>query len=298
MERLVQILQTMIMSLSLFFTALLGLMFFAVISLFFVGGKGFKEMMNEDQTDASIGLIKIEGVIDKSETLLKKIAKVEKDNKIKAVILRIDTPGGAVAPTQEVYEEIRRLDQIKPVYASFGTVAASGGYYIGAAARQIFASKGTITGSIGVITTFLDLSKVLEKYQVKVENHKSGKYKDITSPTRPRTQEERNLIEESLKKTHEQFMFDILATRAQKIKGDLKDYATGMFFTGAEALEKGLVDQIGGVRELARFIQKEHNLKSSEYVEVKVINEAFLEKFLGQIEERIVMRLKNILIQY
>lgn len=271
----------------------IGVFFIGLVGFFIWGSSSlFKSMDLEDNnSDSEIALIKIEGPIMSSQDILKKILKVEKNKKIKALILRIDSPGGAVAPTQEIYEEIKRLDKIKPVYASFGNIAASGGYYIGAATRQIFALKGTITGSIGAIMTFIDASKILNKLDLKIENYKSGKYKDITTPSRSRTEEEKSLLEKSIMNAHEQFVFDILATRASKISGNMSDHATGMFFTGQDALQRGLIDQIGGLYDVARFIQKEYVLKTSDLLEIKSSKETIITKVLDQLEEKISFRI-------
>ena len=128
-----------------------------------------------------------------SNKIVRKLLIAEEDESLKALIVRIDSPGGAVGPTQEIYDEIIRIDKNKPVYASFGSVAASGGYYIGAAARKIYANKGTITGSIGVIMQFVDLSKLYEYLKF---GHKrlSRLYKDIGSPNRPMTKKEKELL--------------------------------------------------------------------------------------------------------
>jgi protease-4 len=281
-------LKTMFTTINIF----IGLFFIGLIGFFLWGSFSvFKTIDLDDNNEKSeIALIKIEGPIMSSQDILKKILKVEKNNQFKALILRIDSPGGAVAPTQEIYEEIKRLDKIKPVYASFGGIAASGGYYIGAATRQIFALKGTITGSIGAIMTFIDASKILNKLDLKIENYKSGKYKDITAPSRSRTEEEKSLLEKSIMNAHEQFVFDILATRASKITGNMADHATGMFFTGQDALERGLIDQIGGLYEVARFIQKEYALKSSDLLEIKTSKETIVTKLLDQLEEKISLK--------
>ena len=185
----------------------------------------------------------------------------EHDDSVKAIIVRIDSPGGAVAPTQEIYEEIIRLDKIKPVYASFGSIAASGGYYIGAAARRIYASNGTLTGSIGVIMNFVDLSKLLEWGKIQPQVMKAGKYKDIGSVNRPMSGEEQQLLAAMLNQVHDRFRQDILLKRKEKIQGDIVEMTQGQIFNGEEALKLGLVDEVAGLWEAARRIHKELKLK-------------------------------------
>jgi protease-4 len=203
-----------------------------------------------DEGSGSIAVIEIDGVIMDSKKVIENLLVAETDRSIKAIILRIDSPGGAVGPTQEIYQEVRRIDGMydadpkkgKPIYASFGSIAASGGYYIGAAARRIYSNPGTLTGSIGVIMQFADLSRLFEFAKISPEIIKAGKYKDIGQPSRGLTQEERTLMNGMMDGVHQQFIRDIMALREKKIKGDIKEMAQGQVFTGEEAMQLGLVD--------------------------------------------------------
>ncbi len=217
-----------------------------------------------DGTKGPIGVIDVEGVIMDSRDTIKKLLIAERDKEVKAIIIRVDSPGGAVGPTQEIYEEIRRIDQKKPVYASFGTVAASGGYYIGAATRKIYSNAGALTGSIGVIMNFMDLSKLYNWAKVNPEVIKAGKYKDIGSASRPMTNEERSLMNDMITNVHLQFITDIFKVREKKIKGGKKglmDYAQGQVYSGEEAKKIGLVDEIAGLWKAGRSIHKELGIK-------------------------------------
>lgn len=224
---------------------------------------------------AQIAVVEVDGVIMDSKKTIKKLMMAEKSKNIKAIIVRVNSPGGAVGPTQEIYEEIRRIDKDKPVYASFGTVAASGGYYIGAACRKIYANAGAMTGSIGVIMNFMDLSKLYEFARVKPQLVKAGKYKDIGSPARKMTNEERMLLNEMTKGVHDQFINDIFKVRGKKIKDGmegLRKYAQGQIFSGMGAKNRGLVDEIAGLWESGRRIHKELKLKeefSLKFVKIK-----------------------------
>ncbi len=211
-----------------------------------------------------IAVVEVEGVIMDSQKTIKKLLKAEEDKSIKAIIVRVNSPGGAVGPTQEIYEEIRRIDKDKPVYASFGTVAASGGYYIGAACRKIYSNAGAMTGSIGVIMNFMDLSKVYEWAKVRPEIIKAGKYKDIGNSARQMTNEEKSLLNEMILNVHEQFITDIYKVREKKIvKGleGLREYAQGQIFSGQGAKDRGLVDEIAGLWQAGRQIHEELKLK-------------------------------------
>jgi protease-4 len=213
------------------------------------------------QKDSQIAVISIENEIMESRKIVELLLIAEKSKDIKAIILRIDSPGGAVAPTQEIYEEVRRIDQKKPIYASFGTVAASGGYYIGAATRKIWANAGTLTGSIGVIMQMADLSELFKWAKYRPEVIKAGRYKDIGSPNRAMTDEERMFLTDLLAGTHKQFMDDISAVRKDRLKKDITELAQGQIFHGSEAKELGLVDEVGSLWQAGRSIHKEMKLK-------------------------------------
>lgn len=211
--------------------------------------------------NAAIAVIPIEGEIKESKKIVEMLLAAEEEKSIKAIVLRIDSPGGAVAPTQEIYEEVRRIDAKKPIYSSFGSVAASGGYYIGAATRKIYASGGTLTGSIGVIMQMSDLSELFAWAKYKQETIKAGRYKDIGNPGRPMTAEERNFLEKLLAGTHQQFKDDITAVRKDRLKVDINELAQGQIFHGMEAKEMGLVDEIAGLWQAGRKIHEEMKLE-------------------------------------
>lgn len=221
--------------------------------------------MGEGLLDASksaqIAVISIENEIMESRKVVELLLAAEEEKEIKAIILRIDSPGGAVAPTQEIYEEVRRIDQKKPIYASFGTVAASGGYYIGAATRKIWANAGTLTGSIGVIMQMANLSELFAWAKFKQETIKAGRYKDIGNPGREMTAEERDFLTKLLAGTHKQFMDDISAVRKDRLKKDITELAQGQIFHGYEAKELGLVDEVGSLWQAGRAIHKELKLQ-------------------------------------
>lgn len=221
--------------------------------------------MGDSLLDASksspIAVVPIENEIMESKKVVEMLLAAEEEPEIKAIILRIDSPGGAVAPTQEIYEEVRRIDKIKPIYASFGTVAASGGYYIGSAARKIYANAGTLTGSIGVIMQMADLSELFKWAKYKQETIKAGRYKDIGNPGRAMTDEERAYLTELLAGTHQQFKDDITAVRGKRLKKDINELAQGQIFHGKVAKDVGLVDEIGSLWQLGRAIHKEHKFK-------------------------------------
>jgi len=234
-------------------------LFFAFFSISQIKDIGSAEGILESSS-SPIAVVPIEEPIMESKKFVEMLLAAEKSKTVKAIILRIDSPGGAVAPTQEIYEEVRRIDQIKPVYASFANVAASGGYYIGAAARRIYANAGTLTGSIGVIMQMSDLSQIYDFLKYRTETIKAGRYKDIGNPARPMTDEERDFLQKMVKGTHTQFIDDIVAVRKDRLQKDIVELAQGQIFHGNEAKDFGLVDEIAGLWEAGRRIHKELEL--------------------------------------
>lgn len=238
--------------------------FFVILVVFsFFTMNAFNEtsLAQKKANKAHIGVVSVEGVIMESKDIIELLQTAEEDKQLQAIILRINSPGGAVGPTQEIYEEIQRIDKTKPIYASFGGMAASGGYYLGAATRKIWASPGTLTGSIGVIMEFMDLSKLYEFAKVSPQTIKAGRYKDAGNPSRALTQEENDMMNKLIAGVHEQFINDILKRRADRIKGDIKEHAQGQIFSGQVAMELGLVDALGSLWTAGRQIHTELKLK-------------------------------------
>ena len=226
------------------FFGLLAVMFISFLIFTFLMVKNFspKSINSLSSDDSSkVGVVEIRGLIMESKKVIQKLLVAEEDENIEAIIIRIDSPGGAVGPTQEIYDEVVRIDESKPVYASFGSVAASGGYYIGAAARKIYANKGTITGSIGVIMQFVDLSKLYEFLKFKPEIIKSGIYKDIGSPNRPMTTKEKSLLNTTISKVHDQFRQDILKRREERFKVTYLIFLKARSLAGKRHLKTGLL---------------------------------------------------------
>jgi len=195
-----------------------------------------------------IGIIKIEGTIVESESTIEKIVKYRRNEGIKAVILRINSPGGVVAPPQEIYQEIKKTSQEKPVVVSVESIAASGGYYIACAADLIVANPGTLVGSIGVMIPIENIEDLLQKVGLKSRIIKSGKYKDIGSMTRPMTAEEEAILQELIDDTYNQFVDAVAEGRGMKREEVLK-IADGRIFTGAQAIKLGLIDKLGNLQD-------------------------------------------------
>jgi protease-4 len=172
------------------------------------------------------------------------LTKVEKDKAIKAIVFRIDSPGGEIEPCQEILMEIERIQEIKPIVVSMGGTAASGGYYISTQADKIVALPTTMTGSIGVIYSVINIEGLLEKLGIQIEIFKGGKYKDMYWGFRELTPEEEEIMQGMVDEYYEQFI-DVVAEGRGLSKGEVRNLATGQIYTGTEAQELGLVDELG-----------------------------------------------------
>lgn len=234
-----------------------------------------------------------------AESVRRLLKKAYSDDSVKGVLLRINSPGGTVGMSQEIYSLIMKMRKKKPVVVSMGDVAASGGYYISSAADRIYAYPGTITGSIGVIFSSYDANELFtKKLGIKASPIKSGKYKDIGSMYRPMTKEERELLQRTINISYEQFLSDITKGRIyrqDKYKApkrylssrDLRKYADGRIFTGEEARDLGFVDALGGLEDahgaFKQILGKEYPLinysKPSNFSSIfSSMSEAFMDK--------------------
>jgi protease-4 len=195
-----------------------------------------------------IGVVELTGTIGDSRELVGALHEMRKDKSRTAIVLRIDSPGGAVAPSQEIYRAVLRAKQDKKVVCSMGTVAASGGYYIAAACDKVYASPGTITGSIGVISELPHVQGLMALARVEVDTIKSGARKDVGSPLRPMTAEERQYFQHFVDGVYEQFLEDVASGRKLD-KDRLREIADGRILTGKEALAHHLIDELGNLED-------------------------------------------------
>lgn len=174
---------------------------------------------------------------------------VEND-KIKAIVARIDSPGGSVGASEEILRAIKRADAQKPVVCSLGNLAASGGLYSAVGCRKIFTNKGTLTGSIGVIFMTPNVSQVIERLGFKMRVIKSGQFKDAGSPFRPSTAEDEALLQALVDSSYEQFLDAIVENRSLD-EASVRSFADGRVILGEQAVALGLVDEVGGVEDAA-----------------------------------------------
>jgi protease-4 len=195
-----------------------------------------------------IGIVEIKGVITQSAEVIEEIHQYQEDEGVKAIILRIDSPGGGVGPAQEIHREILKVKSKKKVVTSMGSVAASGGYYIACASDLIIANPGTITGSIGVLMQFSNFEELLKKIGIRGVVLKSGEHKDIGSPFREMTPEEKKIMQEVIDNVHQQFI-QAVAEGRKLDRAKVVQIADGRIITGEQAKKLGLVDQMGNLQD-------------------------------------------------
>jgi protease-4 len=203
-----------------------------------------------------VGLVELVGDIDDSEPVVDQLERHARDGSVRAVVVRLDSPGGGVAASQEIHEALQKLhDDGKPVVASLGGVSASGAYYVACAADSIVSNPGTLTGSIGVIMSFPNTEELFRKVGVRLEVVKTGTFKDVGSMWRPMTEEERKLLQGVLTDVYDQFVDAIVEGRGMD-RADVLPYADGRVFSGSQALEYGFVDRLGDLDDAIQMAAK------------------------------------------
>jgi len=193
-----------------------------------------------------VGVLQIEGAIDDSREVIKELKRFQEASWVKAIVLRIDSPGGAVAPTQEIFDELQKAKKKKPIIASMGSMAASGGYYVATACDKIVANPGTLTGSIGVIMQLANVEELMKKVGVKGYNIKSGVNKDVGSPFQPLSPEGQSILQSLVDNVHGQFVSAVAKGRGMD-EAAVSKLADGRVYSGAQARDLGLVDYLGGL---------------------------------------------------
>ncbi|MBN1282495.1 MAG: signal peptide peptidase SppA [Proteobacteria bacterium] len=226
----------------------------AAVTAFAAGMAAFCAVAGRDSSvfGSRVGVITVKGPIISADDAVRDIAAMKRDDGVKAVVLRIETPGGSVGASQEILEAVRLLAEVKPVVASMGSIAASGGYYLACGATKILANPGTITGSIGVRMEHVAIGDLLRWAKVDVETLKSGRYKDIGSIDRPLGPEEKEILQGVLDELREQFKGTVAAARNLPME-KVDALADGRMFTGTRAVELGLVDGTGGFAEAIKL---------------------------------------------
>ena len=234
--------------------------FLAIVILFllifiFLAGIGSGLLLSGDSSFSSgdkVAVLRVKDVILDSQIYLESLDAIAKDDSVKALVVRLNSPGGAVGPSQEIFSELKKLGKELPIVASIGGVGASGGYYIACAAQKIYANPGAITGSIGVIAQFASYEKLLDWAMIDVEIIKSGKYKDVGSSFRKMNEADKQYIQQLIDNVYEQFKSVVADARDLDTK-QIDKVADGKIYTGEQALKLKLIDELGTINDAIRM---------------------------------------------
>jgi protease-4 len=263
------------------------LIFFAVIFIITAILSFIVTFSEKVSLGEKVALVNVTGVIIDSSGVVEELKKHAKDNSIKAIVIRIDSPGGAVAPSQEIYNEVLKVKEKKKVVVSMGSVAASGGYYIAAAADKIVANAGTLTGSIGVIMEIPNFEGLMKKIGIETQVIKSGKHKDIASVFKSLKPEEREILQSVLDDVHDQFIRAVSDGRGMDFE-DARKISDGRIFTGRMAKEIGLVDEIGSLEDAIALAGQLAGIKGEPEVVRKEEKFSLIEMLRNQIPDRLM----------
>lgn len=233
------------------------LLFAALMLSVFGDGAGLNVGPNQ------VGVIEIRGPITDSKKTVKDLHNFAKDDTIKAIVVRIDSPGGAVAPSQEMFQAVKHAADQKPLVASMGSTAASGGYYIAIGAPHIIANPGTVTGSIGVISQVFGVKGLLDALNVEVNTMKTGPYKGSGSPFREFSETDRRYFNALITDIYEQFIGDVAEARGMELS-EVRKVADGRVFSGRQAKDLKLVDELGSMRDAIEFVKNEADITDEE----------------------------------
>jgi protease IV len=214
-----------------------------------------------------VAVVDLSGMILTSSSFIKDVDDAVKDHSAKSIVVRINSPGGLVAPSQEMFHALQLADAKKPVIISMGSLAASGGFYAALGGRKIYASPGTLTASIGVIMELVDLSRLYNWAKVERFTIKAGKFKDAGTPNRPMTPQEKDLFNAMLADVHRQFKADV-KTRRKLTDAVVEEYADGRVMTGSQAKQVGFVDVLGGFEDAVVEAKKLGGLPEDAYVKL------------------------------
>ena len=251
-----------------------------IVGLFFLMLILLRSMSGGASIGQKVAVIDITGIITKSDATIKLIHTYRDDPNVKAIVMRIDSPGGSVAPVQEIYTELEKIE--KPIVASMGGTAASGGYYIACAADTILANPGTLTGSIGVIMQFTRMKGLYDKVGLEHQVIKSGQFKDTGSPFRTLTEQEQAVLQATVDDVHNQFVDTIAAARSNLLtRTEVVEFADGRIFSGKQALDSKLIDQLGNLPDAIKIAGKLGGIEGKPKVLRKEKKTSLFEQLLG-----------------
>lgn len=238
-------------------------------------------------TGSKVGLVDITGEILSSDSFVRQIETFKESSSIRALLVRVNSPGGAVAPSQEIYEAIKSVRESgKPVVISMNSVAASGGYYLALGGTRIMANPGTITGSIGVIIQYPQVKPLMDKVGIEVVTVKSGKFKDVGSPFRQQTSEDLSYLQNVINDTYDQFVETVSIERKLNLDS-AKALAEGKIYTGRQAMKNGLIDTLGTFEDAILLAGKLAGISEKPEIVRKRKQEKFLDRLIGTDSESV-----------
>jgi protease-4 len=261
---------------------ILGMIFVAVSFLVFASAlkRDGGEFISGGSGD-KIAIVELNDVIVSSEKTVEQIKRFREDKSIKAIILRVNTPGGGVAASQEIYEEVKKTrDSGKIIVVSMGSIAASGGYYISMGSSLIIANPGTLTGSIGVIAQFMSIKDLADKLGITQTTIKSGNLKDAGSPFRQMNDSDKAYFQDVVDNSFSQFL-EVVSKERKMDMETLKKYASGRVFTGLQAKEYGLIDSLGTFEDAIRITGKMAGIEGEPRIVREKKKFSFFEEVMG-----------------
>ncbi|MYB96102.1 signal peptide peptidase SppA [Candidatus Poribacteria bacterium] len=251
-----------------------------IIGLFFLMLILLRSMGGSASMGQKVAVIDVTGIISKSDATIKLIHAYRDDPSVKAIVLRIDSPGGSVAPVQEIYTELEKIE--KPIVASMAGSAASGGYYIACAADTILANPGTLTGSIGVIMQFTRMKGLYDKVGLEHQVIKSGQFKDTGSPFRTLTEEEQAVLQATVDDVYNQFVDTIAEARSNLLtRTEVLELADGRIFSGRQALDSKMIDQLGNLPDAIKIAGELGGIEGSPKVLRREKKTSLFEQLVG-----------------
>ena len=264
-----------------------------LFSIFLSSDEGYEdEMLGGSNRNSKIALVEIKEEIIESENIVRQLKKYRLNDDVKAVVLRINSPGGDVASSQEIYDEVTKVRKVKPIVASFGSVAASGGYYIAVGATKIVSNPGSVTGSIGVISQILNAEDLLSKIGIGSTTIKTGKYKDSGSPYRKATEEDIKYFKGPIDEIYLQFVATVSYERKLSMDSVVQ-LANGQIYTGLYAYNLGLVDTLGTYEDAITYAGILANINGDATIIKERKNQKFMDVIFGEIETKVLDKVIN-----
>ncbi|HTR80608.1 MAG TPA: signal peptide peptidase SppA [Bacteroidota bacterium] len=264
----------------------LFVVFWGAILFFLFSGDNDQEYSSGN--GGTLAIVELKDEITNSENIVQQFKRYRENPSVKGIVFRIESPGGGVAASQEIYEEVKKTrDSGKPVVVSMGSVAASGGYYVACGASKIMANPGTVTGSIGVISQFMNFDKLLGKVGVGTTTVKSGKFKDTGNPYREMTEEEKKYFQETIDDVYLQFLH-VVETERHLSDNAARKLADGRIFTGRKAYADGLVDTLGSYEDAIALAAHLANISGTPKIIKERKKERLSDFLFGSVAEKIV----------